>query len=264
MGTRDTKDQWYANWFNTPYYHILYKDRNHDEAAQFMRKLTQSLSLDPDAHILDLACGRGRHSVFLNKLGYRVTGVDLSENSIAFAKAQLQQAPSQATPSFPKLKDLDPSRIHFEVHNMTLPMDQTFDAVFNLFTSFGYFDDEADNLRTIKAIKANLKPGASAVIDFMNVDYVIKNLVTKNSKTEQEITFLQSRRYENGYIFKDIRFTDEGREFKFTERVRALKLEDFQAYFQEAGLQLVELYGNYALEDYCSKTSERLIMVVRG
>lgn len=264
MGTQDTKDQWYASWFDTPYYHILYKDRGYDEAALFMKKLTQSLRLDPNAHILDLACGRGRHSMFLNRLGYRVTGVDLSENSIAFAKAKLQQASSQATISFPELKDLDPSKINFEVHNMTLPMDQTFDAVFNLFTSFGYFDDEADNLKTIKAIKQELKLGASAVIDFMNVPYILERLVGENHKTEQGITFLLKRRLENGYIYKDIEFQDQGRNYKFTERVRALTLEDFQGYFNEAGLELNDLYGSYTLEDYHPQNSERLIMVARN
>ncbi|MGB5982314.1 MAG: class I SAM-dependent methyltransferase [Nonlabens sp.] len=255
MRTHDAQDLWYANWFDTPYYHILYRDRDHEEAAQFMRNLTESLNLDQNAHILDLACGRGRHSMYLNQLGYRVTGVDLSGNSIAFAKAQLSKATSP---------QIDPSRINFEVHDMTLPMDQSFDAVFNLFTSFGYFEDEADNLKTIQAIKQNLKPGASAVIDFLNVPYVLRNLVVSNEKTEKGITFHQQRRFENGYIYKDIRFTDQGTDFHFTERVRALILSDFQSYFNKAGLELVDLYGNYALEDYDRFNSERLIMVIRN
>jgi len=255
MGTQDAQDLWYANWFDTPYYHILYRDRDHEEAALFMRKLTQSLGLDHNAHILDLACGRGRHSMYLNQLGYRVTGVDLSENSIAFAKAQLSKTISQ---------NIDSSRINFEVHDMTLPMDQSFDAVFNLFTSFGYFESEADNLKTILAIKENLKPGASAVIDFLNVPYILRKLVLQNKKTEGGIQFDQQRRFENGYIFKDISFTDQGRDFHYTERVKALLLSDFQSYFNEAGLELVDLYGSYALEDYDRFKSERLIMVIRN
>ena len=97
MGKVDTQDQWYASWFDTPYYHILYKDRGYEEAADFMRALTHSLNLEKNAHVLDLACGRGRHSMFLNQLGYRVTGVDLSENSIAFAKAQLHKSETSLT-----------------------------------------------------------------------------------------------------------------------------------------------------------------------
>ena len=73
---------WYASWFDTPYYHILYKDRGYDEAQAFMRALMAYLKPKDSAKILDLACGKGRHSVFLNSLGYNVTGVDLSKNSI--------------------------------------------------------------------------------------------------------------------------------------------------------------------------------------
>ena len=83
--TTPTK-QWYASWFDTPYYHILYKDRDHSEAQVFMDNLTNYLNIPEGGKILDLACGKGRHSVYLNSLGYNVTGIDLSEKSIDYAK----------------------------------------------------------------------------------------------------------------------------------------------------------------------------------
>ncbi|WP_124979799.1 SAM-dependent methyltransferase [Nonlabens xiamenensis] len=266
MSHSDDNDQWYANWFDTAYYHILYRDRDHKEAAEFMQSLTQNLELKPGAHILDLACGRGRHSMYLNQLGYRVTGVDLSASSIAFAKAELHRILSgdESALTFAQKGKLDPSRIEFEVHNMTQPYDRSFDAVFNLFTSFGYFDDPEDNLNTIKAIKSNLKPQAYGVIDFMNVEWVLNHLVAANSKTEQGITFHNSRRFENGFIYKDIKFSDQGKDFHFTERVRALRLEDFQSYFHTAGLELVDVFGNYQLHAYHPVESPRLIMVFRN
>ena len=76
--TKDTQ-QWYASWFDTPFYHILYKDRDHSEAQLFMDNLTNYLNIPEQGEILDLACGKGRHSMYLNSLGYDVTGVDLSE-----------------------------------------------------------------------------------------------------------------------------------------------------------------------------------------
>ena len=266
MSNANTSDQWYANWFDTPYYHILYRDRDYKEAGAFMQRLTQRLRLHNNAHIMDLACGRGRHSMYLNQLGYRVTGVDLSESSIAFAKAELRKSSSRVSNNQENdiLSPIDASRIEFHVHNMTVPYDQTFDAVFNLFTSFGYFDDAADNLKTIKAIKENLKPCGYGVIDFMNSHYVIKNLVAQNSKTEEGITFHNSRRFEDGFIYKDIKFRDNDHDYHFTERVSALTLEDFQSYFKEAGLDLIDVYGNYQLEDYNQETSDRLIMIFRN
>ncbi|PQJ19370.1 SAM-dependent methyltransferase [Nonlabens tegetincola] len=249
---RAQKQEWYASWFNTPYYHILYGDRDYEEAGAFMNNLTTALSLQADSHIMDLACGRGRHSLFLNKLGFKVTGVDLSENSIDFARKQLEQDAS-----------VDSSRITFDVHNMTLPYHDKFDAVFNLFTSFGYFDEEQDNLNTIKSIKKNLKDGAYAVIDFMNVPHVLRHLIISNSKTIQGITFNMNRRFENGFIYKDIEFTDGGNKYHFTERVSALMLSDFQKYFDQAGLELIDIYGDYQLNEYDKFNSSRLIMILR-
>jgi SAM-dependent methyltransferase len=265
MSKASTTDHWYASWFDTPYYHILYRDRDNVEAGAFMRRLTKHLQLDKNAHILDLACGRGRHSIYLNHLGYLVTGIDLSDSSIAFAKAELRKTYSNKK-TFNHDKELlpvDPSRIDFHVHNMTIPYHHKFDAVLNLFTSFGYFEDQEDNLKTIKAIKANLKPGGWGVIDFMNVPYVIKNLIKEDSKTVQGITFYNSRRFENGFIYKDIRFTDNDHNYHFTERVSALTLADFKNLLTAAGLELNAVYGDYLLSEYDEQTSERLIIIFK-
>lgn len=234
---------WYTSWFNTPYYHILYKDRDHREARLFMDNLTSHLLLNSDAHILDLACGKGRHSVYLNELGFEVTGVDLSEESIAYAR------------------QFENERLHFDIHDMCEPYHRKFDAVFNLFTSFGYFEKPEDNLKTIKAIKANLKDGGLGVIDFMNVNYVLPRLVKENNKQVEGIHFKMTRDYENGYIVKKIRFSDEGRDYEFSERVRAFTLNDFMEMFLAAGVELKEVYGDYQLNEYNESNSSRLIMI---
>lgn len=237
--------QWYAAWFNTPYYHILYKDRDYAEAQHFMDNLTSYLNLPENGKILDLACGKGRHSIYLNQLGYDVTGIDLSEHSISIAKA------------------FENETLRFAVHDMTRPYPDTFDAVFNLFTSFGYFEDESCNLKTIKAIKTDLNPSGFGVIDFMNVNHVINNLVKENTKTVDGITFRQKRRIESDYIIKDITFADKGQQFQFEERVKALTLNDFNLLFEQAGMHLLEVFGNYQLQKFQSETSERLIMIFK-
>src|SRR5699024_3406489 len=145
---KETKP-WYASWFDTPFYHILYQDRDEKEAAFLIKNLLNHLKLQPPAKILDLACGKGRHSRYLNMLGYDVIGVDLSEQSIAYAK------------------QYENNLLHFEVHNKLNPYPKQFDAVFNLFTSFGYFENPDDNLKVIQNIKTSLKPNGYGVIDFM-------------------------------------------------------------------------------------------------
>lgn len=235
--------KWYASWFDTPYYHQLYKNRDYTEAKRFMDNLTQHLSIQEEETILDLACGKGRHSIYLNSLGYEVTGVDLSKNSIEHAKS------------------FDNEHLQFEVHDMTKPYHSKFNFVFNLFTSFGYFENEADNLNTIKGIKANLKENGIAVIDFFNAEYIIERLVPEETKIVDNITFNIKRFVENGFIKKKIEFSDKGQNFSFTESVKAITLSEFENYFETAGLTLLEIYGDYSLSKFQRNTSPRLILI---
>ena len=237
--------QWFTSWFDTPFYHTLYKDRNDTEAQAFMDTLTNYLNIPEGGTILDLACGKGRHARYLNKIGYDVTGADLSENSIAFAK------------------QFENHRLQFEVHDMCKPFNKQFDAVFNLFTSFGYFEHEIDNLNTIKAIKTNLNDAGFAVIDFMNSEFVIANLVPEEIKTVDDIEFHLKRYLEDGYIVKDITFTANGYDYNFQERVRAFTLNDFEALFEQADVYLLDVFGDYKLNKFNAKTSERLVMIFK-
>ncbi|WP_299779450.1 class I SAM-dependent methyltransferase [uncultured Formosa sp.] len=236
---------WYVSWFDTPFYHILYKNRDDREAQLFMDTLTNYLNIAEDGKILDLACGKGRHSIYLNSLGYHVVGADLSENSIDYAK------------------QFENETLQFEVHDMRTTFKETFDAVFNLFTSFGYFDEDEDNLKTIKAIKSDLNDYGIGVIDFMNPDYVIANLVPEETKVVDDITFYLKRYVENGHIIKDISFNFEGKDYNYQERVRALTLKDFEALFEAADAHLIEVFGNYKLQKFDVNTSERLVMLFK-
>jgi SAM-dependent methyltransferase len=236
---------WYASWFDTPYYHILYKDRDYTEAQLFMDNLTHYLNLPDNAKILDLACGKGRHSVYLNQLGYDVTGADLSENSIKTASEHANDT------------------LHFEVHDMRIPFDQKFDAIFNLFTSFGYFESDDDNLTTLNAIKESLTDYGFAVIDFMNVTHVIDNLVPEEVKSVDGIDFHIKRYVKDNHIFKEIDFDDNGEHFHFTEKVKALTLQDFETMMEEVGIFLLDVFGDYKLRKFLKNDSERLIMIFK-
>ena len=235
----------YSSWFDTPYYHILYKERNYREAQIFMDNLTHYLNLPENAKVLDLACGKGRHSIYLNQLGFTVLGADLSENSIAEANKNANET------------------LHFKVHDMREPFEEKFDAIFNLFTSFGYFEDEADNLKTLIAIKDSLSETGFAVIDFMNVNQVIETLVPEEVKTVDQIEFHIKRYVKEGHIYKEISFQDQGQNYHFTEKVRAFSLQDFQELMDEAGIYLLDIFGDYKLKKFHKTDSERLIMIFK-
>jgi SAM-dependent methyltransferase len=236
---------WYADWFDTPFYHTLYQDRDYKEARFFMDNLTNYLKLPENASILDLACGKGRHSIYLNTLGFDVVGVDLSINNITYAKK------------------FENSSLHFDRHDMSKPYPKKFDAVLNLFTSFGYFDRDEDNLNTICAIKQALNNDGTGVIDFLNVNYVKEHLIPKETKVMDNIGFQITRSIKNGYIFKHIDFEFDNKPYHFTERVKLLAYEDFITYFKRAGVTLIDTFGDYKLNAYNKQHSERLILVFK-
>ena len=165
-------NEWFKDWFDTPLYHTLYKHRDFNEASQFIDKIIDHLAPPPNATILDLACGKGRHAYYMAQKGYNVTGIDLSLQSIK------------------KAKEMEHHFLHFDTHDMRLVYrNHTFDYICNLFTSFGYFDDEKDNIATVNAIASGLKSKGKVIIDFMNVKKVIRNLVEKELKKIDNISF---------------------------------------------------------------------------
>jgi cyclopropane fatty-acyl-phospholipid synthase-like methyltransferase len=236
--------EWFQDWFDTKYYHILYQDRNDEEAQFFMRNLTSYLNLKKGSKLLDLPCGKGRHSIYLNSLGFNVTGADLSKNSIQHAK------------------NFENNSLNFVVHDMREPFKTKFDAILNLFTSFGYFDQDEMNIEVLKNLKNGLNKEGVLVIDFMNVNLVEKELIKKENILKNEIEFHINRSIENGFIKKDIRFTADNIEHHHTEYVRFLSLDTFKRYIKDANLKLKHTFGDYNLNSFDIENSNRLILVL--
>lgn len=238
--------QWFEEWFDSPYYHILYKNRDMIEAHLFVDRLSDSLHIQPGQKVLDIPCGLGRHSVFLNEKGYDVTGADLSVHSIGMARKY----------SNPWLR--------FLVHDMREPVaEETFDYVMNLFTSFGYFEDDAEDQKVIDAFVKALKPGGRLVVDFMNTTEILNNLVPEEQKQEQGIDFCIHRNLQNRILVKDIKFSDNGKNYHFQEKVKTLTEKDFRKFFEKAGLEIESVFGDYNLNPYQSETSERMIFILK-
>lgn len=237
---------WFDTWFDTKYYHILYKNRDYSEAELFISNLTNSLKINKDAQILDLACGKGRHSIYLNKLGYNVTGVDLSNESIVHANQFTNK------------------NLSFFVHDMRERIEnQTFDYVFNLFTSIGYFENKSDNLKMLQSVDSYTNKDGVLVVDFMNAYKVINGLVKSEQKTIDGINFNISRKIENGFIVKTIQFSDTGQDFEYQEKVQALQLSDFENYLKQTNFSIFKVAGDYNLGNFDLENSNRLIIFAK-
>ena len=239
-----TKD-WFTDWFNTSYYDTLYKDRNDLEAQLFMKNITAFLALPKTTHILDLPCGKGRHAVFLNSLGYKVTGADLAENSIQIAQK------------------FENNSLKFKVHDMRQPLNNQYDAIFNLFTSFGYFEEDKEDLLILENIKNGLNKGGFFVFDFLNADFVKATLVAEETKIIDNITFHITREIKDGFILKNITFFADNKDHVYTESVKYLDINKMKAYFEKVGFRITNIFGDYNLSNFNVETSNRLILVAK-
>jgi SAM-dependent methyltransferase len=240
------KKEWFEEWFDSPYYHILYKARDENEARNTLDNLLQALALPPGAGILDLACGKGRHSRYLAEKGYDVTGLDISQKSISYAR------------------QFEHERLSFFQHDMRkLFRSNYFDAVMNLFTSFGYFSTELDHLHALQNIAKGLKPGGLLLLDYFNSNWIREHLIAAETKTVEGVEFHLKKHIEGQHVYKSIELEAEGKHFRFRERVRLFDLTDFMTLFEQSGLNIRKTYGGYDLSPFDLKQSNRLILVAQ-
>jgi SAM-dependent methyltransferase len=238
--------EWFGPWFDSPYYHLLYKNRDHNEARFFIDRLISYFNFKKNDRILDLACGKGRHAIYLNSKGFDVVGLDLSTRNIEFAR------------------NFENDRLHFHVHDMRFPWHgDKFDYTLNLFTSFGYFETPGENQQSLHAIANGLKKGGKLLIDFLNPYTVINNLVPDEVKSEGGIDFHIKKYLDGEYIVKDIRFQDKGQTFHYQEKVKAIRRVRFLEYFENSAFEVIDIFGDYELNPYFAEESERLIFVLR-
>jgi len=231
------------DWFDSDYYHVLYKHRDYNEARNFIDNIIEYLDLKKGSKILDLACGIGRHSIYLDKIGFKVIGTDKSPNNIKKAKAS---------------KNQDISFLQMEMIDDT---NHKYDVIFNLFTSFGYVNHDY-NLKTIKNIERQLKDDGTVIVDFMNTLFVKKNLVIEETKVIDDLSFKIKRKSDGKHIYKEIKFHDKKNYF-FQEKVMDLSLKDFENYLIKYNLKIIKTFGDYNLNEFDIENSERLIMVIK-
>jgi len=239
--------EWFESWFGSPWYSVLYEQRDEEEADAFADALVGYLAPKPGSRALDIACGEGRLSRRLAARDFDVTGIDLSHAAIA--KGQKSEAPN----------------LHFFVHDMRMPFHVNyFDFAFNFFTSFGYFARPRDHRMAARAFASALRPGGYLVMDYLNREAVLGSLVPEEEVERGGIRFSIRRRHDGHHFLKDIRFTDpSGKVHHYTERVAAFGLGDFLQLFRGVGLNLVATFGDYELGTFNPLSSPRLITVFK-
>lgn len=238
--------KWFELWFDSPLYHILYKNRNQEEANYFIDHIISTLDIKKSS-ILDLACGKGRHAHYLADKGFDVVGLDLSKESIHYANAAYQ---------LPNLE--------FYVHDMRLPFRiNYFDYIFNLFTSIGYFEDLQENEKVFESMHIGLKESGHILIDFMNTEKVLQNLVPRENKVIDDYSFYIRKEIEDGKIIKHIQVEKNEKMWLYKEEVQALMQHHFHTFLNNTGFTLVKEFGDYHLSPFHPKTSDRYILLAK-
>ena len=240
------KKEWFESWFDTVYYHKLYKNRDNKEANFFILNLINYLKPKKNAKILDLACGKGRHSIILNKLGYNVLGVDLSPSNIKYANQHQNK------------------NLSFAIHDMRKTIkNESFNLIFNLFTSFGYFEKKEENKNVLISTNKMLENNGIIIIDFMNSKKTITNLIEKEVKIIDGIKYQISREYDENYIHKHIKINEKGKIKIYKERVQSLNQEDFKELLNECNFEIIDTFGDFKLSNFNEETSDRLIIIAK-
>lgn len=237
------KKEWFETWFNSPYYRICY-DLDHKPVEEdFLHRMVHITSLDKGARVLDLGCGLGKDALYLESLGYDVTGIDLSHGNIKEALA------------------LESESLGFYQHDMRSAFwINYYDCVFNLFTSFGFFESHVDHVNWLVNSRKTLKENGKIIIDFMNVDFVAEHIDAEQKFSKGLIDFIVNSKIIDGQLIKEIKIIDGEHCYFFEEHIRAFTLDDFEIMFGEAGLKIDRVYGNYNLDPFDNNTAERLII----
>ena len=239
---------WYKNWFNSPFYHKLYFERDDMEAAAFMNKLITHLSPAPGSRMLDVACGKGRHSKILASLGFSVTGIDISFDNIRYAR------------------QFETRNLDFYVHDMRLPFwGNYFDYAFNFFTSFGYFKTRREHDNAIRTIARSLRPGGILVIDYLNVHYAEDHMKHQETRQLNGTSYDILRWDDETHFYKKISVTDPTltNPLEYTEQVAKFNLGDFTDMLSFQELQVEEVFGDYSFGPYDTRKTPRLIIMAR-
>ncbi len=237
--------KWFESWFDTPYYHLLYRNRDEREARDFLDKLFGHVALDEGAQVLDLACGKGRHAVYLAEKGLHVTGFDLSPSNILEANKSAH------------------GHLHFHIRDMREDLGkEEFDAVFNLFTGFGYFESDEENFSVFRRIHEALKPGGLFIFDYLNAECTRLFTEQELQQTIEGIEFLTRKTVSNKKVIKEIDITDGVKKFYFKEEVTLYTPQEIEAVLIRLGFFDLQKFGDYSLGVYTPE-SPRLVIICR-
>jgi SAM-dependent methyltransferase len=232
---------WFEHWFGEEYLR-LYPHRDESDAAQAIELVAEHMRGSRVDGVLDLACGAGRHSRLLCDRWWTV-GLDLSSALLKVARRESPDAPYVRA---------DMRELPFAA--------ESFDLAVNLFTSFGYFDDDLAHAEVLRCVGDVVKRGGTFVLDFLNPEEVRTNLVAYDERVVggSRVEQFRALSVDRKYVEKTIRV--RGREY--LERVRLFSRVELEAMLTAASFDVVARAGSYTGAAW-TEVSPRTILFAR-
>ena len=245
---------WYTEFFNEDYPKIYSGRLSQDATERETSFVVDSLGLQEGAIVLDLACGHGRHAVALAQRGMVVTGQDLNEDYLRMARKDAA------------LAGVSVETVHGDMRD--IPFTNEFDAVINMFTAFGYFDSEDEDVRVLQAVGNALKGDGKLLLDTINREWVLSNYVQNDWHTDDDgNTFLEHREFDlvtgRNRVTFGIVTPDGTRRESPGHNVRLYTLTELVRLLGAAGLRLSATYGDYDGSPYDISTPRMIAVATK-
>ncbi len=243
---------WYETFFDREWLDCVARTPQAAESAlPQVEFVVGELGLEPGARVLDLACGHGRHAVELARRGYRVTGLDLSERSLVLAREAAA--------------GLEIEFVHADMRE--LDYEGEFDAVVNLFTAFGYFEDEAENELVLERVARALKPGGGFLIDVISQPWLMRNFQARDWRDAGDgVAMLEERSYDpftgrSSAVWTFLR--SDGERSQLFHSLRVYTLPELASMLRRAGLEVTGVWGDWEGAAYGLDTPRLIVRAVR-
>ena len=246
---------WYVDFFRSDYLNVYGHMFTEERAEKESAFVASALGLKAGESVLDLCCGQGRHSVQLAKRGLRVTGLDLNPDYVELA----QQAAAASK---------------VEVETVTadmreIPFANKFDAIVNMYSSFGYLESEAEDLKVLESAARALKTGGRLLLDMLNREWAIDNYIQNDWHTGADGTLYVERRdldlaASRMHVHFIVVDQKGGRRESIGHNIRLYTLTEMTRSLERVGLGVSAVFGGFESEVYGIGTRRMIIVAKKG
>jgi SAM-dependent methyltransferase len=244
---------WYTSFFGQDYLDVYGYQFTDERARKETAFAAKALDLQPGERVLDLCCGQGRHAVLLAAMGLEVTGLDLSEQYLRLTEAAAHNA------------GVSVATVHADMR--AIPSEAPYDAIVNMFSSFGYLESETEDVKVLTSVRQALRPGGRVLFDLLNRDWVVDNYIQNDWHRDPDGTlYLEHRELDlltsrNHVTFTSIAPDGSQRELG-GHHIRLYTLREVAGMLEAAGLAFQAVHGGFEGEAYGIET-RRMIVVAR-